>query len=800
MKRFAAILALLLLALPRATSAQAGAIYFDDSGPEIMRLGNVEHYEIGFRKSNGAIAYITDKKTGEHVSLGSRHECLWGAWLPHATPEYVGGCCYSNTWSNRFTYVWSATSHTLTLSYTPDPAASRKMTARVDVTASESAWFDMRLQLTNGWGAPLDYAIFPSELVFAEADIRQVLMPVLPGVIFGPAFFAQDRSYEVEYPGYPGLFADYTWLSSTKGQIAFYPVGSTGLSVRQEGNGVAQSTLGWVHDSEVPPYIPDSTSYKHTFGIRLADGSSWTSPAVRVRVGQSARETIKAFRADNGLDRLPSLAEKLGPRYNQIVRSPIYKADANQLNIPFSQYAALLAKVPVPGILHPVTFQPGGHDNSYPDFLPPDARWGTTADMAQMFRDAQARGFLVMPYTNPTWWDDESPTLQNLPAGVGIGDLAVLDEYGVPMYEHYGANGGYVMSPYPAFVRDRLARLIRQMSEDVPSDLVFEDQIGARPWPFDHNASSPGPAAYMTGWLGHTRAYSDTLLMTELAFDRLAETEIGFNGSVLLPERFGYTPDWWGTGTWRPYPLATLMARDKVLFYQHDLAPETFTVDKATLTWNLAMGYMLSYDLVHSTFGGGPASPWITLAGDFQRELLARYAGEELTDYEEIAPGVTRTSFRTFQVIANWNASAPYVTGGHTLPPQGVLAASTDGSVVGGVFTAYNGVPLSAGDHYLIVVCGLADVTVRQPAGADTSLTLALPPGWAPGHTIEARAHTRSGASIGTVPVSVTAAGITFTYRGQVNGQPIAYYRVTDASVPPWYRYLPMVRCAGSGR
>jgi hypothetical protein len=81
MKRFAAILALLLLALPRATSAQAGAIYFDDSGPEIMRLGNVEHYEIGFRKSNGAIAYITDKKTGEHVSLGSRHECLWGAWL-----------------------------------------------------------------------------------------------------------------------------------------------------------------------------------------------------------------------------------------------------------------------------------------------------------------------------------------------------------------------------------------------------------------------------------------------------------------------------------------------------------------------------------------------------------------------------------------------------------------------------------------------------------------------------------------------------------------------------------------------
>ncbi len=62
-------------------------------------------------------------------------------------------------------------------------------------------------------------------------------------------------------------------------------------------------------------------------------------------------------------------------------------------------------------------------------------------------------------------------------------------------------------------------------------------------------------------------------------------------------------------GAWRPYPLATLMTRDKTLFYQHDLAPETMTVDKATLTWNLAYGYMLSYD-VSSQYLGGEFRSW----------------------------------------------------------------------------------------------------------------------------------------------------------------------------------------------
>jgi hypothetical protein len=771
MKRFALALTVLLFApmayLFQISLAETDGIYFDDSDPDLVLLGNGAYYEIAFRKSNGAIAYIIDKSTGQAVTLGSRNECLWGAVFSEGRPgveDYVGGCNYNSAAPNRFSYTWAAP--TLTFDYSPDPTASRQVSAQVIVTGSEAPWFDMRLQLLNNWGSVLDEVLFPSEWVFVEEDIEEAVLPILPGIVLEPAFFDQNRSYTAKYPGYPGLFADYFSLSSSKGQIALY-------SLYKEGP-IRPLVLGFIHDDA---FVNDSTFYDHTFGARTGSGETWTSPWVRVRVSQPALETIRAYRVDNRLEQARSLPEKLGEGYTQTVQSPLYKADAVQWAIPFSHYPGLLSQVPYPGILHPVAYQPGGHDESYPDFLPPDRAWGTPADFAAMFQQAQASGWLVMPYTNPTWWDDESPTLSSLPPPLTITDVAVLDNQGAPVYERYGAHGGYVVSPWAPFVQQRLDQLVRQMTQDVPGDLLFEDQIGARPWLFDHNPASPYPMATIEGWLEHTRAYSDTLLMTELGFDRLAETEVGFHGSVLLPDRLGHTPGWWGTETWHPYPLAPLMVRDKVLFYQHDLAPETMTVDNATLTWNLAFGYMLSYDL---GYGGGLGHPWLRLVGAFQKHVLARYAGEAMTRFDTLGGNVTQTSFETFSVVANWDETSSYAAGPHTVPPLGSLVTSADGALTAGVLTRYNGVPLSAGEHYLIEERGVREITVRQPLGADTELTLERLPVWRPNSPMAARAYTTSGQLIAIGPATVTAQGVTFGYRQRIEGHSVAYYKVGE--------------------
>lgn len=739
----------------------AQSIYFDDSDANIMVLGNA-YYEIGFRKSNGAIAYITDKATGQHVTEGSRYECLWGAYRDGV--GYIGGCSYNATWPNRFNYSWSATTNSLSLNYTPDPETTRQATAQVIVTASTSHWFDMRLQLQSNWGDVLDYVLFPSDVVFREADIQEALVPFLPGVVFEPAFFGQNRSYIAKYPG--DLFADYVALSSVKGQIAIYSLYDQGP--------IRPLFLGFNHDDA---YISDSTYYYHTFAAKVNNGDSWISPRVRIRISQSPVDTINAYRLDNGIDQFLSLSEKLEARYSQVVQSPLFKADAVQLGIPFSQYSALLSHVPAPGILHTVAFQPRGFDENYPDFLPPASSWGTTADMAMMFEQAQAMHFLVMPYTNPTWWDDESPTLQNLPPTLTITDVVLFDNPSVPRYEYYGSHGGYVVSPYSPFVRQRLSQLILSMVYTIPSDVIFEDQIGARPWLFDHNTFSPSPTAYSQGWLEHTRAYSNTLLMTEKGFDRLAETEVGFHGSLLLSERKGETVSLWGTGTWHPYPLAPLMMRDKVLFYQHDLAPETFTTDKATLSWNLAFGYMLSYDLVQSSYGGGVNSQWINLVGDFQKYVISRYADERLTDFTKLQNKVTRTFFEHCAVIANWDESNSYNAGQYVLPPLGTMITKNDGSIVAGIFTTYNNMPLGNGEHYLIEERG-SNIVVRQPMGENTNLIIRLLPNWSMTDQIAVWAFAKNGQSIGSVPASITANGVTFSYQKQVAGQSVAYYMV----------------------
>lgn len=790
MNRLIIFVMLAFTLLCKNTPSNVQAIYFDDSDPNMIVVGNAAYYEIGFRKSNGSIAYIVDNTTGQAVTSGSRYECLWGAVFPKGTPDFVGGCSYNATGMNSFKYSWLSATHTLSLDFIPDPAVAQGVEAHVTVTIAENNSFDMQMTLQNNWGHRLDYVLFPSDLVFANADIEEVLLPVLPGVILESSFFQQGRSYTTNYPGYPGTFADYVSVSSRKGQLAIYSLYGD--------NPIRPVILGLIDDDA---YMTDTTFYYHTFGAGVRDGQTWTTPTVRLRVSQPHLETIKAYRQDNYLNQWASVRSKSEPFYPQLVQSPLLKADAEQLAIPFPQYANLLTQVPAPAILHPVAFQPKGHDENYPDFLPPDSAWGTTADFATMMQQAQAQGFLVMPYTNPTWWDDESPTLQALPPGLTIRDLAIWDDSDEPVYERYGSqqeHGGYVMSPYVPFVQQRLQQLVDALTVDVSSDLLFEDQIGARAWRFDNNPLSPHLMAYIEGWLAHTQRYHDTFLMTELGFDRLAETEVGFHGSILLPKRLGYTDSWWGDSNWHPYPLAPLMLRDKVLFYQHDLAYETFTTNKETLLWNVAFGYMLSYDLVQTPYGGGVNSEWLDLVSVLQKNVLSRYAHEELVSYERQDENVTRSLFENYEVLANWNNVSSVVAGENELPPLGLQITSADGSVTAGIFHQYNGHSLSPGDHYLVEERQADGIIVYQPIGTNTALTLDLLPSWEPDDVIEVSAFTEDGVLIERRLAIAASQGITFTYQRQAAGHPVAYYKLKKILV--WHQFLPLSSRSAANR
>ena len=762
------ILILLLLTPFRQSNAQG--VVFDDSDSGVLRLSNAV-YELGLSAENGAILYLFDKNENSHTTLGSNNECLWGVYETQFT-LYEGGCLFEANGSKRFEYEWLPEVNQLVLTYRSS-VQDDYVAAEVRLTASDSSWLDLALQIENGWNTPIEYILFPSDLLFESARIEEGILPLLPGVGLNEGFFEDNRTYVASYPA--PLFADYTAVSLDTTNLTLYSIANP--------DKIQPVHIGFIFNGGAPA----STVLHHTFEDHVESGSQWQSPTVRLHVGESFVETAVAYRENNQLDQTPSLSEKLGNQYHNVVSAPLLKADMwqleSQLNVTFESYKTeVFPHLPTPALFHPVTFWDGAFDDQYPDLLPTNPSLGTVAELADLFQDAQERGMLVMPYTNPTWWDDEAETTQSLSQTVGIERFAALNRQDEPIYEVYNGKGGYVVSPTSPEVQNALEQSVAEMLNILPSDLLFEDQIGARPPKLDFNAFSEHPTDYVLGWLAHTKKFAaETSLMTEGGYDALLETEAGFHSSILLSQRLGATDDWWGDDQWRPLPIATLMGRDKTLFYQHNLAPQTMTTDEATLSWNSGMGYMLSYDLFDSMFGGGLTDPWLDIVSHFQKEVLAQYAGERVVDFRNIAANVTETTFETTAVITNWHHE-PYEVGDSTISPNGMLIQNKNGDFQAGLFSIFAGKSL-AEPTYIIQNNEFNALTLWHSSPAEIIFELPLPEGWSEEDSFVLQKLDALGQVVSEAPIRLLDGVLRYTHAGLNSLANVDQYRILNRSI-----------------
>jgi hypothetical protein len=79
------------------------------------------------------------------------------------------------------------------------------------------------------------------------------------------------------------------------------------------------------------------------------------------------------------------------------------------------------------------------------------------------------------------------------------------------------------------------------------------------------------------------------------------------------------------------------------------------------------------YQWPRHVYVGGLQTDWLDFVSVFQKHLLARYAGERMTDFTDLEDKVAKTSFETFTVIANWHKLNAYDNDQHTLPPWASL-------------------------------------------------------------------------------------------------------------------------------
>jgi hypothetical protein len=675
------------------TNVPGAAVKLDQSSPAALVLRTAA-YRLTLSKRNGAILELTDVGSGQKLITGT-NGCEWGATLP-GSGAYTGGCAFTPDGAARFAYSWDSAAATLTMTYTAGSDPEQRVDAVVTVHA-EASFIDLQLTLKNHASQVIQTVNFPVDLYGSADAVQAGYAPnFLPGVRFGPDFFKRAVNDVFTYPS-RWAFADYLALDVGSAHMSMY-------SVDPPPTPIAPVDVGFIRNNTPAPCSGPAFCLFHAFHIWTTANGTWTSPAVRIRVGEPAEKTIVDYRNDNGIDAYPSAAAKLGSRLDALARAPLIKADMEKGDVPqFADWPKVLEQLPTPSLIHPVAFGPGGFDKTDPDVLPPDKHAGTINDLQAAFAAVRSRGDLVMPYLNISWWSPGSPTVEQLPDGVTSAGLAIQDSGGKPVTENFSGVDGLIVSPAVQFVRERAQAEIERWRTDTPADCLFFDQIGARPWRYDFNPAASSPLAYYDGWLSLFAPYSDRCLMVEDGWDRLAASFSGFDSSLMLMQReFDWLDQRFGTD-WQPFPLALWLLHDKVLLYQHDLFDDTFTADPEILTWNLAYGYMLSYN-----WSVGLGGPWLGIVTAFQRALGPHYAGVALTSYATLADGVTETRFGTYSVIANRTTSA-YGVDGLTIAPGGFLARTDDGSLVAGEFAD------PSGPVYRIVQDGKQTVSVPVP-------------------------------------------------------------------------------------
>lgn len=735
---------ILMAAFASRVQAQIG---FADNQADRFLLWNDDYYELGFRKADGRLLYILDKTTGGQVSPGNVH----GPWaLRFSNGTWLDGEHFSpSSSSRRFSYSWDSQQSMLTLTYHATGTYACDVT--ITIRPTEGPEVDTTLAITSQSAVQIDLLAYPVQLAFQRSQIEAVYVPYLEGMRLLPSFF-EAHTFVGRYPG--RMFGDFAYTDLISGAFAIYALQNPQAAVKP---------AHWqiIRDDG---FAGGVSKYHHDYDVAIGAGQPWTSPTTVLNIGSTLDAAMNAYWTRSGNESMPTLADKLGPALFQKLAGAVHlKRDFLQGSWTFDSFRSFLPSLPPNNLLHLVAFWPVGFDENYPDYLPPNPALGNLAQLQNLVTTARAAGHIVMPYTNPTWWDNQSPTLVEL--GTGI---VSRNRSGGLISENYGVHGGYVVSPFDPAVIARQDQTRAEFTQTLPCDLLFEDQIGARDAPtYAAHPSAPGPLAYTQGLIDvAARSAASLPIMTEGGSDRLAWFESGYCNSQTI----GW--HWWPAGTYTPYPMAPLWAHENLYFNAHNLAGEVMANDLPLLTYYLSMGYSLSHDLSRLD------ADWLRLLDCYQKRLVSHLVGLDMSTFENLPTnGRTRTTFGNGVTITANRTATAMTQDGHVIFPQGFLAQQ-NGNVLGGVLTTLHGQALAgSAPHYLVIERARDRIAIYQPRGDNGPLTLLRPATWTTDKRIHITAITQSGGAL-PYAISIGDSTLQFDYQRTISGQPIDHFAI----------------------
>ena len=485
---------------------------------------------------------------------------------------------------------------------------------------------------------------------------------------------------------YPPAFSDFVHLSMMSAEVSLY--------------GVQAATATFVPVNLSTGGGPGGGTLTRAWMTWIAPQTSLDLPLTRFAFGEAAEVAIRRYGTENGFTR--PLSEKISAQNLATLKRSLLVRYAG---VPCNAMREGLPLLPVPSLVHIAEYLHGGFDKEYPDHLPPNSWFGTVADFSSLVQEIHRSGRLFMPYTNPTWWCDgpPGPTLQR------AGDAPLSkDRNGKPVRESYGKNYGWSLCTFHPEALKAEQIVLNQFSAEYPSDVLFQDQIGARGPLMDFNPSSPTPYAYTQGMIDIAKRDSRKLpLSTEIGFDAVLNYETQLCGLTwgLVPTQDG--PDWrelwrdrFPSGTWRFQPLALWLAHDRVVFDHHDLGQ--FVTNRETLSWSLALGYQLSVVTDPAGLKDLVRSEWIKWLAAIQNTFGPELIGAPLTAWSEPTAGIYRARFGKVSIVANTTMRPYSIDPQNVLSPFGFWLQQEGSDIEAGWFDRYHGQNYP-GDGYAFV-------------------------------------------------------------------------------------------------
>lgn len=704
------------------------AVTLTDSGSVVTISAGAYHVEMDAQ--TGAFFSIAESSGGDWLARTFYPESPWV--VRFGDSEWVGPAQVLGRGGNISRAIQAAGDGVMAeWTYALDDAGT-SFVATMRFEFADDATFRGRFSLQHQAGQAVELHSFPGYVEIPTTGTDQLIFPYRGGVVLNAAFLASSAGIGTNVPG---GFTPFLWwrtggssfaMSNTVEEI------NRAAAVHQiniNRNTNAGGTWPVIHYDQLTEIAPGGTA-----------GSGW----ILFQVGEDAAAAARTHWDRGETAGYPPLSAKVSAALLEtLTQAPLLKYPGG---VSAAAFLGQLNDLPVPALIHVAGYMEGGHDESYPDYFPPDSGFGTMVEMQQLASAMRGRGSLFMPYTNPTWWDDESATM----AALGTGVVAKY-ESGTPIFESYDGRGGYVVTPWHPGVIARLEAGYEEFVDLQVADLLFEDQVGARNIPYDGNAASPEWWSYSQGTLENTRRGIGYLpLMTELSWDRLAETQTGFCGNL----RLTWEPPALDPAHFDPFPLAVIMANHHAMFYPHNLAGERMVRSREELHYNAALGYNMAYDLLDGT-----GNRWLRTGALVQKHLLARVVGVRVAGFDDLRglAGTTRLTYDNGAMIdANWSTTATLPVGDAVLGEEGFWFAADSPRVEGGWIQEFGADSLGDPQGRLLIL-EQTDTGVRVLSETDEALTIAVPRDWL-GTSAGSLTLLRT-ASDGTVTSDTVAAG-----------------------------------------